>query len=454
MPDLLADRSPEKGYMCGSQVGKTTMGIAEVLALADLHPRPVRIIYTMHTDTAVQEFSQTRAKPAIQTSQYLAAKLGGVDNVHRKILRRRDGDSIVFFKGAAAGQQALSEPADMVVHDEVDFSRPDVLRLYEDRTAHSDLGWRRFFGTPTLPGFGLAALWEDSTQAEWLVRCPHCRQEFPLAWPDAFAADVDQPYYVCPRGHRITWETIRERGRWVQARPGARYSMYRIPRALLPWWTAARIVEAFRAERFPNLFLNQVMGQPSTSGDLTIDAGVVQACLGDHRNAERCEEPTVLGADPGGSAVTGAVIHICVMRRLPDGKHQVVRMGHVLGWEALSQVMELMNVRVAVVDGAHDPTKAREFCEAFPGRVWLAYYLTQPVKGDEPVKADRRTRTLNLDRTATLDLSASRLLRQQDVLPLCDAATHQEMVLQLTAMQRGQEIANDGLPRAFEVSPS
>jgi hypothetical protein len=195
--------------------------------------------------------------------------------------------------------------------------------------------------------------------------------------------------------------------------------------------------------------MNQVMGQPSTSGDLTIDADVIRACLGDHRNADRCEFPTVLGADPGGSATTGAIIHVCALRHLRDGRHLVIRVGHVVGWQALHDLMSLLNVQVAVVDGAHDPTKGREFCEAFPGRVWLAYYLTQPVKGDAPVKPDRKTRTLNLDRTATLDLSASRLLQQQDMLPLCDAATHQEMVLQLTAMQRGEEIGADGLPRAY-----
>ena len=37
----------------------------------------------------------------------------------------------------------LSEPADIVLHDELNFSRPDVLRLYEDRIAHSELAWRR-----------------------------------------------------------------------------------------------------------------------------------------------------------------------------------------------------------------------------------------------------------------------------------------------------------------------
>ena len=442
MPHILADQSEFKGYVCGSQVGKTTLAICEALWLADTWERPVRIIYTMHTDGAVQEFSQTRARPAIEGSPYLAGKIGGIDNVHRKSLVRRDGQSIIFFKGAQVGTQALSEPADIVIHDELDFSRPDVLRLYEDRTAHSDMAWRRAFGTPTLPGFGLSGLWEESTQTEWLVRCPRCDDERPIAWPESFAVDADPPQFICAHGHRLTWDHDISAGRWVQQQPKAQWSMYHIPRALLPNWPAQRIVAAFEAESFPHLFLNQVMGQSSTSGELTIDEDIIQACLGEQLNAERDDGPCFMGVDPG------AVIHVAVGGR-SAAPRQYVRMGHVDTWEQLAQLMALFNVQMAVVDGAYDATKAREFAAQFPGRVWLAYYTTQPIKGDEPVRRSTKQRRLDLDRTATLDVSAQRLVMQQDSLPRCDFATHQEMVSQLTAMVRGTETGADGRPRAF-----
>ncbi len=58
MTDIIADQSEQKGFMCASQVGKTTMAISEVFGLCDTWEVPLRVIYTMHTDRAVQEFSQ------------------------------------------------------------------------------------------------------------------------------------------------------------------------------------------------------------------------------------------------------------------------------------------------------------------------------------------------------------------------------------------------------------
>lgn len=449
MPAILGDRSPQKGFMCGSQIGKTTMGVAEILGLADTWPRPLRIIYTMHTDAAVQEFSQTRARPAIEASPYLRSKVGGMDNIHRKALLRRDGESIIFFKGAAQGQQALSEPADLVVHDEVDFSRPDVLRLYQDRVAHSDMAWRRAFGTPTVPGFGLSGLWEVSNKQEWMVRCPWCGDERPITWPASFAADVEEPYFICAHGHELTWAEHIRHGRWVATgQPSAEWSMYRVPRALLEPWTAERIVAAWAAEKFPEMFLNQVMGQPATTPGLEIDPELIARLWGSHRQQERSEGPCFLGADPGGGVKGGLRIHFAVGKREGD-RHVWLRMGHVGSWEELDGLMAAFNVRTAVVDGAFDATPAREFCKRYPRRCWLAFYANQPIKGREMVRLNREQRVADLDRTGVLDDSANRLIMQLDVLPRGSAAEDREIATQLCAMVRGMETGGDGLPKAY-----
>ena len=444
MPEVIADRSPQKGFMCGSQVGKTTMAIAEVFSLCDIWPTPLRVIYTMHTDRAVQEFSQTRFKPAIQASPYLRDKIGGIDHMGRKSVRRRYGsESIIMFKGASVSQQALSEPADIIAHDELDFSRPDTLTLYEDRIAHSDVAWRRAFGTPTLPGFGLASLWDQSTQAEWLVKCPTCGDEAPIEWPASFAMDAADPHFICRHGHELTWQDHIRHGRWVRKQQDADWSMYRIPRALLEPWTAVRIVASFGKTEFPHLWLNQVMGQPSTSGDLTIDEAVIEACIGEQAAVTASDGPCFMGADPG------AVIHYMIGRRLPGGHHEYIAVGHAQTWDDLHQVARLCGVRCVVIDGAYDPTKAREFVTTFPGRGWLAYYPNQPITGSEPITLNRDLQRVLLGRTDTLDMSAGRLLDQRDILPRCDYATHREMVSQLTAMVRGTKLGANNLPVHF-----
>ena len=442
MIEVLSDPATQKGFMCGSQVGKTTMGITSAYWFADTSPVAVRVIYTMHTDKAVEAFAQTRAGQAIRASEYLLKRIGDVNNVHRKTFRRREGDSVILFAGASANRQALSEPADMLIHDEVDFSSPEVLRLYEDRLAHGYAKDKRrlVFGTPTVPGYGLARYWEESTQAEWLVKCAVCGDERPLDWPDSFAIDAEEPHFICGRGHELTWQEHIREGRWVAAQPGAAWSVYHISRAMTPYWPAARIVEAHQRETFVQLFANQVMGWPATSGELTVDEAILEACTDWDRPAadSAISTRTFLGADPG------RVIHYQIGQFGPKGTHVFLRIGEAKTWEDLAAVMEVYRVRLAVVDGAYDPTKAQEFARKFKNRVWLSYYAPAEVKG-EPIRRSKEYGYLNVDRTVSLDNSANRLIMGDDRFPkFADERDRAAWVSQMTAMVRGVKQAADG----------
>jgi plasmid stability protein len=444
MPTILEDEARLKGFMCGSQVGKTTMGIAAVYHFSDTAPKPVRTIYTMHTDKAVEAFAQTRASASIEASPYLAARVGDVNNVHRKTFRRPDGNSVIMFAGASKAAMGLSEPADMVVHDEVDFSNAEVLRLYEDRLAHGyEADKSRFlFGTPTVPGYGLSRHWEQSTQCEWMVKCPECGDERAVTWPDGFAMDIPEPHFLCGRGHKLTWEDDIRTGRWVAMQPAAECSMYRIPRWLTPFWDAGRIVRAFNNETFLQLFMNQVCGVSATSGELEIDEEVLAGCV----DLDREESTSAgggrvfLGADPG------KVISWVVGVEGADDTRLYLRAGEAETWADLEQVMKVYRVRLAVVDGAYDPTAAQEFAKKFPRRVFLTYYAKQPLKGTTPVRESEQKGYLDLDRTVTLDRTANRLIMGQDRFPrFGDGRKWERFVSQMTAMVRGVREEEDSL---------
>lgn len=452
---IILDEHKQKGFLCGSQVGKTTTALAELFWLCESYKRPLRGIYTMHTQEAVEEFAQTRAKLSIQASAFLSAHIQGIDNVGRKAYLRPDGTSIIFFKGAKVGTQALSEPADIVLHDELNFSRPDVLRLYEDRIAHSELAWRRAFGTPTVPGFGLSKLWESSNQLQWQVKCAVCGDERPIIWPASFAVDADEPHFICAHGHELTWARDIRAGRWGgNGVRHAKWSMYRVPRALLEPWTAARIVNAWNDEQFMELFFNQVMGQEATTPGMELTPELIARLWGDWRQKDRDPGPCFLGADPGGGVKGGLKIHVAIGRQVDEQRHWV-RMGYVKSWESMDALMAAFNVRMAVVDGAFDPTKAAEFCKRYPNRVWLAFYPTMPVKGREQVRLNKETRVADLDRLGVLDQSAERLIMQLDKLPRGSYAQDKEITDQLCSMVRGSETGTDGLPKSFwqETSP-
>lgn len=250
MVQIMDDRAIEKGLMCASQTGKTTTALADVYHFADT--RQVTVIVTMHTQEEVRQFSQTRAKPAIQASPYLRKRMGKIDSTEVKTFRHDDGaQSVIFFKGAQSQNAALSVPADMLYHDEIDRSRSDILSLYRARTAASVYGRRIITSTPTVPKYGIAQHWENSTQTQWLVRCPRCGDERPLSWPESVAIDAEEPIYICAHGHELTRETIRA-GRWVDARTQGSpdWRMYHLSRMLMDLWPASRIVAVEQSEDY------------------------------------------------------------------------------------------------------------------------------------------------------------------------------------------------------------
>ena len=100
----LDDLHARGGMMCGSQVGKTTVAISRVYWFADTNV--VRIIYTMHTDSAVLDFSATRAKPAIDASPHLSEVMSGINNVHTKTFQKPIGRAVGDPLSRGAGGHA------------------------------------------------------------------------------------------------------------------------------------------------------------------------------------------------------------------------------------------------------------------------------------------------------------------------------------------------------------
>ena len=446
MVQPLADRSQYKGLMSASQVGKTTIAISDVFHFADTCE--VRIIYTMHTDKAVQDFSATRARPAIEASDYLRERVGGINNVHTKLFRGdgHKGVSVVFFRGAQEDTQALSEPADMVVHDELDFSSPNTLRLYQDRTAHSNWDRHLVVGTPTVPKFGIAAIWEESTQTEWLVKCPICGDERPLTYPDSFALDVPVPFYICARGHELRREHIAQ-GRWVDTWPPEmrRWRMYHIPRMLLPNWPADRVAEAMSAGQFPELDTNQVLGLPAAAGDVELDAETVTKLILDYAPARSSTAPTFAGCDQSSREAGHRVM---IGRTDPDGMNIYLHL-EVCGWQRLEELMSLYNIQLLVIDAQPETNNARLLAQKFAGRVYLAWYPNMPPRERTNLRIDRNNRRVDCDRTATLDYAARRLRNQQDVFPSMPYALRAQFLAEVTNMVRGLEMQEDNQPKAL-----
>lgn len=171
---ILRDQSPEKIIRKCSQVGITELSFREVLAILRIIDG-LTAIYTMPTAGDMAKVVKTRLDPIIGDSTELSYALSSdVDSA----IVKQFGQSFLHMSGTYGQQQAISTPADMVVHDEVDFSNMSVLTSYESRLTHSPYKLRREFSTPTLPGRGISARFNRSRRHFNMVKCQYCNHWF------------------------------------------------------------------------------------------------------------------------------------------------------------------------------------------------------------------------------------------------------------------------------------
>lgn len=177
---ILRDQSPEKVIRKCSQVGLTELSFRETMAILRVLDG-TSAIYTLPTTVLMDKVVKTRVDIIIKESADLSQNIAkDVDSITTKQFSR----SFLHFGGTFGSQQAISTPADMLVHDEVDFSNMEVLTSYESRLTHSKYKLRREFSTPTLPGRGISARFDRSRRHFNMAKCCHCAQWF---LPDYYA---------------------------------------------------------------------------------------------------------------------------------------------------------------------------------------------------------------------------------------------------------------------------
>jgi len=177
---ILTDPSAEKIVRKCSQVGLTELSLRETLAIIRILVGSAAI-YTMPTATDAEKVAKTRLNPIISGSKDLSFSINPEVNSNQI---KQFGDSFFYFGGTFGQQQAISTPADLIVHDEVDFSNMEVLTTYESRNTHSAYKLRREFSTPTLPGRGISARFDRSRRHFNFVKCCDCNEWFLPSYDD------------------------------------------------------------------------------------------------------------------------------------------------------------------------------------------------------------------------------------------------------------------------------
>lgn len=172
--DIASDTSRNVNVQKCAQVGLSELMARYGLAATRIMPY-FSVILTMPYSLDSQNFCKTRMNPVIQDSPDLR---DSVDPELNNSKIKGIGTGLLYMRGTHGETAALSVPADMLIHDEVDRSDKATLAQFQSRLKHSRWKLTRKFGTPTLNKVGISEAMASSKRKHHMCKCDRCNHSF------------------------------------------------------------------------------------------------------------------------------------------------------------------------------------------------------------------------------------------------------------------------------------
>ena len=381
-----------------SQVGATEFNLNAAAWTADSQyaDRGV-VLYLLPTQEMADRISQVRMSKVIQESSYLrqrAVPEPGVARGPANVQRRTIGPGVIYFCGSEQEAQYSGIDADLVILDEYDLMKEEVLSLAQARLRSSRSPRLRVSSTPTISDFAISYLFEMSDQCHYEMLCSQCGTGQEPSFPDS--VDWDAVRVVCLNCRSPL--DPRSPGRWSPHRPGeSEIRGYQLSRLTLPNPPLREMKLALdgKLPTTKETFYRQDLGQPFTSPESRLTPDILDSCIVDWQ-PQAPLRTHVMGID------VGRKLHVVIRGRL-NNKWFLFEAFTADHFEEIEPCFRCYNIACCVVDALPETREAKRFQEAHEGTVWLARYVQQGLEPewsyhDWLVKAPR---TLILDETLT-----------------------------------------------------
>lgn len=418
---IMADTHLRKVVMKAAQIGATTAFIGAALYCAD-QGKPT--IYYLPDDTLIPDIHALRVKPVFEFSPYLRARVRNRDAV--QTIELKAPISFIGLKGKLAVE---SRPAKVLMFDEVDKAEMPRVTIAKERLGHTPTAEQSIYylSKPSVPGYGIAALYDESDRREYMTRCK-CGEWTPVDWAGVVSKVDDNVWerkdreWVegCGRDIRVYCRCGRPIDRdaafeWRATQPGRDYHGYKLSRLHFRVHTVADLYREFMASignesRMQN-FYNSWLGEPYVPAGAGFTVADLDGAKRDYLPVAAAKyEPCVLGVDPN----PGAGNHWAVA----DMKGRVLNVG-VTDWAGLDALFTQYKIVGGVIDGRGDTGKALEFQKKHP-EISLADYVTDALVPIAETVRDGMTgaaRWIKLDRTVVMDAMVGAVRSGGVVLP-------------------------------------
>ena len=345
--DILRDQNPKKVIKKCSQVGMSVGMNLDVFHKAD--KQGISTIYTMPSDSDVQEFSKTKTDKIFQQNDVIRKRIK-LDNVELKQI----GNTFIYFKGTRSKAAPISTTTDNLVHDELDRSDLDIVSQYGSRTQASKYKGETYLSNPSTYNIGIDLFWKRSNQREWFIVCEGCNASQYLTWEDN--VDEIKGIYVCKECGKELTDMERVKGKWIATGQG-RFSGYHISQMMAPWLTARELINE-KETKGVEYFRNFVLGEPYSVGE----GADFRQMITDSATFDSLDSgPLYMGVDVGKEK-----------HWVLGNARGIFKIGKCESREELESVIARYNPFV-VMDSGPERTWAEEFKKKYP-KVNLCFY--------------------------------------------------------------------------------
>lgn len=421
------------GQKC-AQMGYTETALDRALHAIDVHGRSV--LYLMPTDFVASDFSTSRFDPVLSGSKHLENLFSDVKNIQQK----RAGMATLYIRGSNSKSKLKSISTPIILFDELDEMCEENVRLAEERSSGQPHRFWMYISTPTVPGTGIAAKFDLSTQDHFFFRCPHCKQYIELSFPDNLVITGDDPssplikssHLVCHLCKGILpHEGKRDflaNGKWVHtfddriSRGFYINQLYSI--ALEPWMIARDYLLSLTNPTYEQEFHNSKLGLAHVVKGAQIDDEHINACIGSHSTRTsryNSGSRVCMGVDVGNR------LNYEITEYIRDPKTAVTDLSSCMvartlranvcnDFEELDKLMVQYSVDCCVIDNQPETRKALEFANRYPGRVFLCIYNNE-VAG-KTIQPSTKEHKVVVNRTVWLDTALGRIKTGRISLPM------------------------------------
>lgn len=414
-----------------AQVGFTEGALNRTFFAIDVKKESLLYVLPASVPDA-KDFSTGRFDPALEASPYLTKLFSDVSNIGLK----RAGHAILYIRGSRSRSQMKSIPVGNIIFDEYEEMNFDNAKLAIERVSGQPEKSLVYLSTPTIEDRGINALFKNSTQDHFFMRCPHTGKFIELTFPDCLVVcgdRVDDPRLkdssiISPESKKAI--TVQEKidmlktGVWISARPDSEIRGFYLNQlystTISPSDLAKNSIEAERDPASEQEFWNSKGGLCHEVKGARLTEQEVDAAIGDFTTYPSVTQGLVtLGID------VGKRLHFSVVRWLGGSdrgaeinlkaRAQVIAFGTVTDFGELDSIMTRYRVHFACIDRQPETRLAREFCRKYYGLARMVSYAEGLNARD--IRLDDNDLAVQVDRTSWIDLAMARFRNNSISIP-------------------------------------